>query len=204
MLGFLKNITHRPESDEALIERFKQQGDLEVLGSLFQRYMDLVYGVCLKYLKDPESAQDAVMSIFEELILKVPKHDIQQFKGWLFTVSCNHCLMQLRSEKKFKKANIAPEFVQSVDGVHLNDVLEKEESYRMLEECLETLQAEQRESIRQFYLEGKCYKEISTATGLEWNQVRSYIQNGRRNLKNCIESKQNRPATIIKDAKSRT
>ena len=42
-------------------------------------------------------------------------------------------------------------------------------------------------TIRLFYLENKCHNEITEMTGMDWNRVRSLIQNGRRNLKNCME-----------------
>jgi RNA polymerase sigma factor (sigma-70 family) len=149
--------------------------------------MDLVYGVCLKYYKDPETAKDSVMQIFEELVPKLKKHEVDNFKGWLHQVAKNHCLMQLRTPRNMKTVEFKTEFVQSEENVHLNGVLDKEENFKKLEFCLGTLAAEQRETIQLFYLEGKCYNEIAELTGQEWNQVRSLIQNGRRNLKNCME-----------------
>ena len=150
--------------------------------------MDLVYGVCLKYLKQPDDAQDSVIAIFEELIVKLQKHKVENFKGWLYTLTKNHCLMRLRSEKEHATVKIDGELVQSEENTHLNGVLEKEESFKQLEYCLGKLSTEQRQIIEMFYLEGKCYNEIAAITGIEWNKVRSFIQNGRRNLKICMES----------------
>lgn len=161
---------------------------MSVLGELYQRYMELVYGVCLKYYKDAETAKDSVMQIFEELVSKLKKHEVDNFKGWLHQVAKNHCLMQLRTPKNMKTVEFKGEIVQSEENVHLNGVLEKEENFNKMEYCLGTLVQEQREAIRLFYLEGKCYNEIVDITGQEWNQVRSLIQNGRRNLKICMES----------------
>lgn len=160
---------------------------MSVLGELYQRYMDLVYGVCLKYYKEPETAKDSVMQIFEELVSKLKRHEVDNFKGWLHMVAKNHCLMQLRTPKNLKIVEFKSEFVQSEENVHLNGVLDKEENYKKLEFCLGTLTEEQRIAIKLFYLEGKCYNEIVNSTGHDWNQVRSFIQNGRRNLKNCME-----------------
>ncbi len=161
---------------------------MAILGELYQRYMDLVYGVCLKYFKEPETAKDSVMLIFEELVLKLRKHDVENFKPWLHQVAKNHCLMQLRTPKKLKTVEFKHEIVQSEDNVHLNGVLEKEENFKKLEHCLGTLTDEQRDAVKLFYLDGKCYNEIVEITGQEWNQVRSFIQNGRRNLKICMEN----------------
>ena len=152
--------------------------------------MDLVYGVCLKYFKETEVAKDAVMQVFEELVIKLKKHEVDNFRGWLHQVAKNHCLMQLRTPRNLKTVEFKTELVQSEENVHLNGVLEKEENFKKLEYCLGTLTSDQQTTIRLFYLEEKCYNEIVEITGLEWNQVRSFIQNGRRNLKICMEKNQ--------------
>jgi RNA polymerase sigma factor (sigma-70 family) len=189
MVPFLKNISTGSQTDSELIALFKQSGDLSVLGTLYQRYMDLVYGVCLKYFKEPEAAKDQVMQIYEELILKLRKHEVENFRAWLHQVAKNHCLMQLRTPRNLRTVELKADFVQTDENVHLNGVLEREENFKKLEYCLGTLSSEQQTSIRLFYLEGKCYNEIVEITGMEWNQVRSFIQNGRRNLKICMENR---------------
>ncbi len=186
-MAFIKNISHTSLSDKELVALYKQSGEMAVLGELYQRYMELVYGVCLKYYKEPETAKDSVMQIFEELVQKLKKHEVDNFKGWLHQVAKNHCLMQLRTPKNLKTVEFKSELVQSEADVHLNGVMEKEENFKKMEYCLGTLINEQRETIKLFYLEGKCYNEIVEITGQEWNQVRSLIQNGRRNLKICME-----------------
>ena len=160
------------------------------MGELYQRYMELVYGVCLKYLKDPDRAQDAVMNIFEELVLKLKKHDVGNFRGWLHQVAKNHCLMQLRTPKNLRTVALPSLLMQNEEDVHLNGVMEKEENFQKLEKCIASLSDEQRMMIKLFYLEGKCYNEIVEITGHEWNHVRSLIQNGRRNLKLCMEKQE--------------
>ena len=92
-MAFLKNSTASPLSDTALVQAYQQTADLAVLATLYERYMDLVYGVCLKYLKDSEKAKDSVLQIFETLILKVKQHQIANFRAWLYQLSKNHCLM---------------------------------------------------------------------------------------------------------------
>ncbi len=189
-MSFIKNISQSSLTDKELVIQYKESGELSVLGELYQRYMDLVYGVCLKYFKEPETAKDAVMQIFEDLVSKLKKHEVDNFKGWLHQVAKNHCLMQLRTPKNIKTVELKTEFVQSEENVHLNGVLEKEENFKKLELCLGTLTDEQRMAIKLFYLDGKCYNEIVETTGHDWNQVRSLIQNGRRNLKNCMDKSQ--------------
>jgi RNA polymerase sigma-70 factor (ECF subfamily) len=149
--------------------------------------MDLVYGVCLKYFKESERSKDAVMQIFEELIVKLKRHEVENFKSWLYQLAKNHCLMQLRTPRNLKTVEVSDSLVQNEETTHLNGVMEKEENFQRLEYCLTTLSEDQRKAIQLFYLEGKCYNEIVELMGQEWNQVRSFIQNGRRNLKICME-----------------
>jgi RNA polymerase sigma-70 factor (ECF subfamily) len=186
-VAFLKNIQGNELPDIDLVTLFKTSGDMEVLAVLFQRYMELVYGVCFKYLKNQEAAKDAVMQIFEELVDKLKKHEVDNFKSWLYTLSRNYCLMQLRTPKNLKTIEFKTDVMQSEEEAHLNGVMLKEENLQKLERCLQTLSAEQKVSVELFYLQNKCYKEIAEQTGLDWNKVRSYIQNGRRNLKICME-----------------
>ena len=186
-MTFVKNISASALPDKELVQLYKATSDLKVLGDLYQRYMELLYGVCLKYFKDPELAKDAVLSIFEELVTKLQKHEVENFKAWLYQLAKNHCLMQLRKDKRFTKPQIDPDIMQNEEIVHLNGELEKEENFKQLDFCLGQLNKEQRQVLQLFYLQNKCYKEIVEETGLEWNAVRSFIQNGKRNLKICID-----------------
>ena len=190
-LTFLRNIP-TTETDKELVAAFKKSGEMNYLSVLYQRYMELVFGVCLKYFKDAERSKDAVMEIFEELNTKLRQHEVENFKGWLHVLARNYCLMQLRSPRNVKTTEFSANFMQSEENTHLNgEALEKESNFIKLEQCLQTLPDEQKDTVRLFYLENKCYNEIAEITGYDWNKVRSYIQNGRRNLKLCMESKGN-------------
>ena len=149
--------------------------------------MELLYAVCLKYLKDPETAKDAVMAIFEELIVKLRIHDVSYFRGWVYMVAKNHCLMQLRSQKQMPMEGI-PDFMQLEDSLHPDGVFEKETHLNQLTKCIDALSSDQKQTVQLFYLQEKSYKEIAELTHSEWNTVRSLIQNARRNLKNCMEN----------------
>ena len=174
-------------SDEELLAEFKKNFDQQMLAQLYLRYTDLVYGVCMKYFKNAEIAKDAAMNIYQELLTKLQTNDVQNFKSWLYVVVKNHCLMQLRKEKKNITVEFTPAVMQSEDFTHLDDVLERENELKKLEFCIENLPVDQKQSIRLFYLKNKCYNEIVDTTGYDWNKVRSLIQNGRRNLKICME-----------------
>lgn len=179
-------------SDAWLIDKFKSTGNLEYLGRLYEKYMHLVYGVCLKYLKDRETGRDATMQIFEKLIVEIPKREIENFKPWLHVITKNHCLMVLRSEKTriSREENVlrdASIFMETSYELHHNNEQVLNNDKETLKKCIDLLKAGQQECIKLFYLEEKCYQEIADLTGFELNKVKSYIQNGKRNLKICME-----------------
>ena len=187
-LKFINSISKLNEQDDAsLITAYQQSGNLEVLAALYQKYMHLVYGVCFNLFKDEEQSKDAVMQIFEELVLKLKFHQVQNFKSWLYVLARNYCLMALRKAAKNQTISIEETFVENSDLLHLDIDLSKESQLNTMEKCLETLSKEQRQSVELFYLEEKCYKEVAELTGYDLLKVKSYIQNGKRNLKICIE-----------------
>ncbi len=184
-MAFVKNI-QSGQSDAELLQHYKSTGSMQALGMLYQRYMDLLYGVCLKYLKNNDDAKDAVINIFEELITKVKKYEIDHFKAWLYQLAKNHCLMKIRSSKS-QPVKTAIDVVYLTENMHLETVMDKEENLNSMEKCIEQLPDAQKLVIQLFYLQQKCYKEIAHSTAADINTVRSFIQNGRRNLKNCME-----------------
>ena len=159
---------------------------MNILGELYGRYMEMVYGVCLKYFKEPEEAKDAVMNIFEELVTKLRKYEVNNFKSWLYQLTKNHCLMKIRSRKS-KPFTVGVDIVHLGENNHLDNITEKEAQLDGMGNCIEQLPEEQKKAIQLFYLEEKCYKEIADITETEVSKVRSFIQNGRRNLKICME-----------------
>ena len=175
------------QTDADLLELFRQTDRSEYLGDLYNRYMPLVYGLCLKYLKDADSAQDAVMQIFEVLLEKVGRFEIKEFRTWLYSVARNHCLQLLRKTKREIATDFGSVVMESDGDLHLFDREEDEAKLSTLEKCLEQLPAPQRESVRLFFLEEKSYVEVADATSYNLKSVKSYIQNGKRNLKICIE-----------------
>jgi len=175
-------------SDEELLNLYLKSGEQSHMGVLFERYMEMVYGVGLKYLKNANLAEEAVMNIFEEVMEKVKKHEIIAFRGWLYVLSRNHCLMQLRKEKKNRKQDSALKSMYSTAQMH--PVVEEENNEKRtnrLKDCLEKLSAQQKDCVEMFYYQEYSYKEIAEMKKESVGKIRSFIQNGRRNLKNCIE-----------------
>ena len=177
-------------SDQELISLYKQNSDNKYVGYLFDRYIELTYGVCLKYLKDGELSRDMTMDVFEKLLDKLKKHDVNHFKSWLYILVKNTCLEHLRKNKKNLTVAVAPEFMHSLEVPHLNNGHEEELDPTMdLQDCVSKLKDKQKTCVTMFYFEKKSYKEISGLLDINENKVRSYIQNGRRNLKICMEKK---------------
>ena len=183
---------HQESSDEELLEKYINSGNLDVLGELYARYMHLVYGVSLKYYKDRDDAQDAVMFIFEKLIDDLPRHEVRNFKSWLYVLTKNHCLMEIRTRKSANQMleglKIEQEFMESLDEMHPID-REDEIIEEALKECIEKLKSEQKQCIELFYYQKLCYQEIAEKLRLDEKKVKSFLQNGKRNLKICLEGK---------------
>lgn len=181
-------------SDLELVNGYKSSGDNSYMAVLYQRYLHLMYGVCMKYLKDQDESKDAVQQIFEKLLLDINRHEISHFKSWLHTVTKNHCLMHLRSEKSTfdKKEELKKDFpiVMEKDFVlHQDSETNTENELKNLEIGITELNEKQKICIELFYLQEKSYVEVAEMTGYSLNEVKSFIQNGKRNLKNYILSK---------------
>jgi RNA polymerase sigma factor (sigma-70 family) len=194
MLFFKKK--HKPLSEYELLIEYRQKGDLSILGKLYEPHMEMVFAIAMKYFKDEDEAKDTVMALFEELITKLRTHEVENFKAWLGMVARNYCLMALR------KRPLAPEggmfyeeeesfsdnFMEFPNVGHLTDDWDLEQNLTNLERCLETLNQEQKQSVELFFMQEKTYQEVSQLTGFEVNKVKSYLQNGKRNLKICMEN----------------
>ena len=176
--------------DDELLARYRADGRTEHLAELYTRYTERVYGVALHLLHNRADAEDAVMQLFEELIVKARRHEIRNFPSWLHTVCRNLCLMRLRRVGKMPPAELPRELP---DDGQLVDLLADEECRlriaEALDRCLEQLPEPQRRSIRLFFFDRYSYADIAAATSWHLKSVRSYIQNGKRNLKICLEKK---------------
>ncbi len=190
----MKHSHYKTFDDLQLVAQYKETGDNALVGELHSRHAHLIFGVCMKYLKDEDEAQDASMQIFEKLLKDLKKHEVQQFKAWLHMVCKNFCLMQLRSgQSKLKRDKEMHKdmasFVESDPEVHLTSANTKELQLTFMEECIKGLNAEQKLCVELFFLQEKSYQEVTEMTSYKMNNVKSYIQNGKRNLKICIENK---------------
>jgi RNA polymerase sigma-70 factor (ECF subfamily) len=184
---FLKLFSRaKPPQDQELIAQYRSTNDVALVGQLFERYTEMVYLVCLKYLKSEEESKDATMQIFEQLITALHKHEISNFKSWLHVLAKNHCLMQLRTRKKHSTDSLDEKSLPLVEQAAYREALEEgtpEEELQHLNNALQELGPEQRACVELFYLQKKSYKEVAELTGYEVGQVKSHIQNGKRNLK---------------------
>jgi RNA polymerase sigma factor (sigma-70 family) len=174
-------------TDEELLLAFRRDGDNTWLGHLLQRYTALLFGVAMKYLKSREQAEDAVQHVFMKVLTHLPKEDILNFKGWLYVLMRNYCLQLLRDKTYTAEETV---LVQVANTVTDEDELKLHE-YTLLQmsEAINELADEQRKTITLFYLQKYSYEQIIAQTGYTFMQVKSYIQNGKRNLKNILLKK---------------
>jgi RNA polymerase sigma factor (sigma-70 family) len=194
MLRFQKKQNPEEIPDETLLSHYVSDGSVRHLGLLYERYMPMVYGVCLKILKDPGKSEDAVMGIYEELTVKLKTHKVEVFRGWLYVLARNYCLMEWRKTQK-QATNYHPsEEMTQFDASESPMEFEFPQKEIPLQKCLDELTAIQRLCVQWFYYEDKSYKDISDHIQEEVGKVRSYIQNGRRNLRICLEKSANNEA----------
>ncbi|HAE31603.1 MAG TPA: hypothetical protein DCF89_10855 [Flavobacteriales bacterium] len=185
-MALYRNKNTRDLSDRELVYRYQKSRNKRYIGELYERYGHLVYGVSLKYLKNVQEAQDNVMLVFEKLMSELEKSDVKNFKAWIHTVTKNQCLMHLRKNKnvRSKEQSIEPiEYSLASETTDVEQVIAKEHSLTQMEQALNQLKKEQKTCVELFYLKEKCYQDIAEITGFSLKQVKSYIQNGKRNLK---------------------
>ena len=173
-------------TDQEILRHFYGDHDNEWLGSLLERYTMLLYGVSMKYLRNPEEAKDAVQQIFLKVIAELHKYEVSYFSSWLYMIAKNHCLMLLRNKKRGVQIEMMTDPVSVTTD---EEPLQNENLLVDLKEALQHLNTEQKTCIWMFYLEKKSYQEIATETGFNILQVKSYIQNGKRNLRLLLQKK---------------
>ena len=184
-----RNNTISKLSDEELLSSHRESGKNIYIGELFNRYLPLLYGVCLKYLKSNDSAQDAVMQLFENLLFKVADYEIDVFRTWIYSAAKNHCLQILRKEEQHINVDLLDNEMEFNEITSLLEEDDRSEQRKMLMDCLNELPEKQRVSITYFFINELSYAEIVDKAGYTLKHVKSYIQNGKRNLKNCLEKK---------------
>lgn len=175
-------------TDDELLNRFAADGDQHWIGVLLERYTLLLLGVCMKYLKNEQEAKDAVQQIFLKVLTDVSKYKIEHFKSWLYMVAKNHCLMKLRATKGKESKELNDKYI-AVPDTDKVELVENELTYTLLEQAIEDLIPEQKQCVTLFYLQKRSYQQVSEETGYNLMQVKSYIQNGKRNLRILLERK---------------
>ncbi len=175
-------------TDQELLAYYYADENQEWIGVLLQRYTLLLLGVCMKYLKDETEARDCVQQIFLKVLTEIPKYKIEFFKSWLYMVAKNHCLMRLRDKTARTIKELTEENIISIE-TDKHDLLKNEQTFDLLEAALQELSPEQQQCVTLFYLQKRSYQQITEQTGFSLLQVKSYIQNGKRNLKIILEKK---------------
>jgi RNA polymerase sigma-70 factor (ECF subfamily) len=175
-------------SDAEILEQYYRDKNQEWIGILLERYTLLLFGVCMKYLKNEADAKDCVQQIFLKVLTEAPKYRIEYFKSWLYMVAKNHCLMKLRDKAGKNVRELNEDAIPHTD-LEKTELLQNEETYELLEDALQDLNEEQRQCVILFYLKKNSYQQIAEKTGYTLLQVKSFIQNGKRNLRIMLEKK---------------
>lgn len=178
-------------TDSELLDQYYHTKDQHWIGVLLQRYTLLLLGVCMKYLKNEEEAKDCVQLIFLKVLLELPKYRVTYFKSWLYMIAKNHCLMHLRNKQNRTTGELKPEFNLETKDTDLQTLRDNEHTYALLEQSINELNEEQKQCVTLFYLKKYSYQQIAEKTGFNLMQVKSHIQNGKRNLKLLLEKKLN-------------
>lgn len=183
-----KSLAIAPQhiNDEDLLARFYADGNKEWLGILLERYTLLLFGVCMKYLKEEDTAKDTVQQVFLKALSEIPKYKIENIGGWLYRVAKNMCLSLLRDKKVWSEPERLEQLEQP-EEVPVSLLIEREKDIDRLKEELGKLREEQRICLTLFYLDKKSYHEVAALTGFDIKQVKSHIQNGKRNLRMKLE-----------------
>lgn len=184
-------------SDANLLDLYKKNKDTKWLGFLFERYALLVFGVCMKYLKQVNDAQDATQQVFEKAFSEIQKYEVVYFKSWIYSIAKNHCLMQLRGKghQPVLLESFPEDMLERTDSqtslIQNENWLEQQSAE--LKQALQEISHDQKICIELFYFQKLSYKEIEQKTGYSFQQVKSHIQNGKRNLRIILEQKQKAP-----------
>ncbi len=190
--SLVKADKYQEITDQELLEQFYTDHNNEWLGILLQRYTLLLLGVSMKYLKNEEEAKDSVQQIFLKVIQELQKYKVEYFKSWLYMVAKNHCLMKIRERQGKITTEINDRLTtKPEEETDLQALAENDHTLELMEVALKELNPEQQQCVTLFYLQKKSYQEVSDETGFNMLQVKSYIQNGKRNLKILIEKKLN-------------
>jgi RNA polymerase sigma factor (sigma-70 family) len=180
-------------TDQELLDRWYSDHNNEWLGVLLQRYTLLLFGVCMKYIKQEDEARDCVQQIFVKVITELAKYRVEYFKSWIYTIARNHCLMKLRDQHG-RAAELSESMLAAWDDEPGNNShREKEQLLEWMGDALKELGKEQKLCVTLFYLDKQSYQEIASKTGFTLMQVKSHIQNGKRNLKLLMEKKAGDP-----------
>jgi len=192
LAGFVKRKEFRGVNDEELVHQFSLSHQDEIIDEFFERYIHLVFGLCIKYLKNEEQARDMAMIIFEDLAGKLQKFEIKHFKSWLYTVARNACLMELRKKKHEipleESKIIFFGHVENEEILHLSDEKSIQENAIVLK--MAKLSSDQRTCLDMMYFQNQSYRDIAEKTGFSLKQVKSHIQNGKRNLRNMLSDEE--------------
>jgi RNA polymerase sigma-70 factor (ECF subfamily) len=170
-------------SDEELFVRYKTEKSDACLNELWKRYSHLIKAAAMKYVKDREAAKDIEQQVMQKIVELPSDYSIEKFAAWIGVVVRNAALMSLREEKRMSTLS------QELRTHEEDDEKVIDEDIERMEKKLTLLNKAQQMCLRLFYLEDKSYREVGIISGYSQDEVKSHIQNGKRNMKNLLSKK---------------
>ncbi|MFK7923284.1 MAG: RNA polymerase sigma factor [Bacteroidia bacterium] len=168
------------KSEQELLAHFRDTQDPEVIALLMTRYDGLIYGMALKWLRDPERARDFAGDLYIKLFEHLQKQEVENFPAWLGRTIRNrlHDLRRKDNVRDEYKSGFVPPEAPRVENAW-DFAMDKSG----LGQALAGLSESESIVIRGVYFDDKSYQEIGEEQGWSFNQVRGARERAIRKLR---------------------
>ncbi len=164
-------------SDAILLQRYARSRDAEAFAELVQRYAGLVYGTCLRVLRNADDAEDVAQECFLELARKAGIITTS-LPGWL------HALARSRAIDTMRKASVRRHYEeQAMTEEHEEDVPTWTQIAPYIDEALAALPEEVRLPLLLHFFEGRTQAQVAKALGVNQSTVSRRIEKGLAELR---------------------
>ncbi len=184
----LTSLALRQMTDDQCLKRIAA-GEEEPFQVLFERYGELVFGYCVKLLKDRERAEDASQEAWVKIIKNANKYECQgKFRAWLLQITRNTCFSLFRDLKKNRTEDVSDHEIEDMSQKSILDLMSAEENKAKLKKCIEDLPENQRLALLVWMTEDKSYEEIAEHMQTSVSAVKSLLFRSRQSLKEMLGS----------------
>ncbi len=170
------------ETDFELLDRFRRHGDRAAFERIVARHRPWLHRVCARLLRSDEAARDATQDVFARVLNRLDTFRGDNFPGWLKAIAVNCCLNTIDRDKRWAPLEAAGEAPAADLGPELQ-LLRLEEGVRA-RHLIARLPERQKIVFCLKYIDDCSYQEIERLTGFSNKEVKSFLQNARRNFEN--------------------